>query len=326
MRTTHRVALACLVAAATGVYVVCVRLPHPENLSDLQQVLVAARAWRAHTNPYAAVAAWQQFPFPLLYPFTAVLAATPLTFVPTWLAEGLFTACGTGLLAWRLARDAADMPKLLVFVSAPFLHAIVLVQWSPLLIASALMPWAGFLLVCKPNIGLALFAAFPRWQAAAGGAVLIAVSVAIWPGWLAEWRNAVAHAPNSISLALLPGGVLLLLAALCWRDGEGRLLLALSLVPQTTLAYEALPLFLIARTWAEAWIIWTGTALALIGHTLTGPYASQLAWVRASGAWLLGCAYLPALVIVLLQKRELLLRPERRPWLHRILRTPRRLE
>ena len=61
----------------------------------------------------------------------------------------------------------------------------------------------------------------------------------------------------------------------------------------------ALPLFLIPRTWAEAWVLWAGTFLALVGHASGGPYASQVAWVRAAGVWLVLCAYLPCLVMIL---------------------------
>ena len=298
-----RCAFVFVVSLAAGLFVVQQRLPHPERLSDLAQVLFAARAWSSGSNPYEAVRAWGAWPFPLLYPFTAILAALPLTIVPTWAGEALFAAGGAGLLAWGLTGDKSWTPRLLVFVSAPFIHAIVLDQWSPLLTGAALIPWAGFVLACKPNIGLALFAAFPGWRAAASAATLTAVSLAIWPGWPVEWRTALTGAPNSLSLVALPGGVLLLFAALRWRTHEGRLLLALAVVPHTTLPYEAVPLFLIPRTWTEAWILWTGTAIALIGHVHAGPYPSQLAWVRAGGLWLLYCAYLPSLLMILMRGR-----------------------
>ena len=299
MLLKQRLALVCTIVLFAGLYVVRLRLPHPEQLSDLQQVLVGTRAWMAGENPYEAVRTWGAWPYPLLYPFTAVITAAPLAILPTWLAEALFTGLGAGLLGWGLTRNADDAPKLLVFASAPFLHALVLNQWSPLLVGAALTPWLGFLLLCKPNIGLALFAALPSIAAAATSAALAALSLFLWPHWMFEWRAALRNAPNAISPIALPGGLLLLLAAFRWRRAEGRLLLALSIVPQTTLAYEALPLFLIPRTWTDAWIVWGGTTLALVGHSLTGPYADQLAWVRAGGLWLLYCAYLPCLVVVL---------------------------
>ena len=300
MPPKKRFTLVGLIALAAGLYVVRLRFPHPEQLSDLQQVLVGARAWMAGANPYEAVQTWSKWPYPLLYPFTAVVAVTPLAILPTWLAEALFMALGAGLLAWGLTRYPGDEPKLLVFASAPFIHAVVLNQWSPLQTGAALMPSLGFLLACKPNIGLALFAARPSVVSAASCAALVVLSFVLWPQWVPAWRAALAAgAPISLSLVTLPGGVLLLLAALRWRQPGGRLLLALSVVPQTTLPYQALPLFLIPRTWTEAAIVWAGTAAALLGHDLTGPYDSQVAWLRAEALWQLYCAYLPCLLIVL---------------------------
>jgi hypothetical protein len=295
----QRYAFVAVTGLVTALYVVHLRLPHPERLSDLAQVLVGARAWLHGGNPYQAVQAWAAWPFPLLYPFTAVIAAAPLTVFPTWAAEALFAGCSTALLAWGLTHDPRDYPKLLVFTSAPFIHGVVLNQWSPLLAGAVLVPWAGFVLACKPNIGLALLIAFPRFATAASAAALAALSFLLWPGWAADWRTALAGAPNAVSVIGLPGGVLLLLAAIRWRRPEARLLLAMSVVPHTTLPYEALPLFLIPRTWTEAWVLWAGSAAALLGQSVTGPYASQMAWVRAGGAWLLCCAYLPCLVFVL---------------------------
>jgi hypothetical protein len=298
-RASRRYWFVAATSLAAGLYVGQLRHSHPGQLSDLVQMLVAARAWLHGGNPYDAVKALPAWPFPLLYPFTAVVAAAPLTVLPTWAAEAVFIAAGTALLAWGLTRDEQDGPKRLVFVSAPFLHAVVLNQWSPLLAGAALVPWAGFLLACKPNIGLALFIAFPRAASAMSAAALTALSFLLWPGWAAEWRTALGGAPNAVSLIGLPGGVLLLLAGLRWRRPEARLLLAMSVVPHTTLPYEAVLLFLIPRTWTEAWTLWAGTAAALIGQSAMGPYPSQMAWVRSGGLWLLYCAYLPCLVFVL---------------------------
>jgi hypothetical protein len=299
MTSRQRAALVAAIALVTALYVVWLRKPHPESLSDLRQVLVATQAWLGGNDPYQAVQAWGKWPFPLLYPFTAVLFLTPLAFLSPWAAETVFTSVSSALLAWVLTRDRVASPKLLVFASAPFIHAAVLNQWSPLLMAAALIPWAGLVLTCKPNIGLALFTAFPNVRAAASAASLVALSIALWPGWISSWRSALQHAPNSLILVTLPGGFLLLTAALKWRRPEARLLLALACIPQTTLAYEALPLFLIVNSWTEAAVLWGGTAVALLGHSHSGPYASQLAWVRGSGMWLLYCAYFPCLVAVM---------------------------
>jgi hypothetical protein len=287
------------ISVAAGLYVVWLRKPHPESLSDLRQILVGAQAWLRGVNPYEAVRAWGQWPFPLLYPFTAVLLVTPLAVLPPWSADAIFVSVSCAVLGWALTSRGISSPKLLVFASAPFIHATVLDQWSPLLTGGALIPWLGFLLVCKPNIGLALFAAFPSARSAATAAGMIGLSILLWPTWLWDWRSALRDAPNSLVLLTLPGGVLLLLALLRWRRPEARLLLALACIPQTTLPYEALPLFLVVESWTEAAILWAGTGMALLAHAQGGPYDSQLAWVRAAGIWHLYCAYLPCLLAVL---------------------------
>jgi hypothetical protein len=295
----RRVALAIIAAIAAGSFVIWRRWGYPDKSSDLVQVWIAARAWLHGQNPYAAVRTWGGWPYPLLYPFSAVLVIAPLAVAPHWLAEGLFIAVSTALLAWGVTREALISPRLLMFVSPPLLHAIAFVQWSPLLTGAALVPWAGFLLVCKPTIGLALFAGFPRWRTVVGGTALIVLSVMLWPGWIREWRQALSEAPNAIAPVTLWGGPLILLALLKWRRPESRLLAVLACVPHTTLMYEALPLFLVPRTWTEGWILWGGTFLALVGHASGGPYQSQLSWVRAAGMWLVVCAYLPCLVMIL---------------------------
>ena len=296
--TKQRICFALGVAALAAIYVLVKRWDNADGPSDLTQVWIAARAWVRGENPYEAVRVWGQWPFPLLYPFPAALVLVPFTVLPPWLAEALFAATGTGLLAWGSTREG-DAPRLAMFLSAPFLYALSLGQWSPLLIGATLVPWAGFVLVCKPTIGLALCVAYPQRRMLVGCAIMLAGSVLLWPGWIGEWRMAIAQAPNAIAPITLPGGFLTLLALVKWRRPEARLLAVLACVPHTTLSYEALPLFLVPATWPEAAIVWLGTFVAHVGHRNFGPYSSQLAWVQASGVWLVWAVYVPCLVMVL---------------------------
>jgi hypothetical protein len=95
-----------------------------------------------------------------------------------------------------------------------------------------------------------------------------------------------------------PGGLLLLLAALRWRRPDARLLLGLSLIPQTPVAYEVLPLFLLVSTIAEGVVLWGATLLLIpVVNSLSGkPYDE---WMALSGQWMVWLVYLPALVLVL---------------------------
>ena len=118
------------------------------------------------------------------------------------------------------------------------------------------------------------------------------------PSWPLDWRAAVHEAPNAIAPVTVGGGWLVLGVAFCWRRPGARLLLALACIPHTTLSYEALALFLIVETWAEAWVLWVGTTVALLGHIGAGPYASQYDWIHGA-IWLVWCAYLPCTVMLL---------------------------
>jgi hypothetical protein len=104
-------------------------------------------------------------------------------------------------------------------------------------------------------------------------------------------------------LALQPGGFLLLLSLLRWRQPEGRLLAAFACVPQTPALYETIPLFLIPRS------RWGGLLLAALSLLATAymravmpleagmPIEENLAQRWPIMFWFM---YLPALAMVLL--------------------------
>ena len=91
----------------------------------------------------------------------------------------------------------------------------------------------------------------PEPQGRHRGRLLVGLCFLVWPGWVPEWLASVARTPHKSHL-LRPGGFLLLLALLRWRRPEARLLAVLSLMPQTTALYEALPLALAAERKVEA--------------------------------------------------------------------------
>src|SRR5262249_36410888 len=159
-------------------------------------------------------------------------AALPLR----W-ADSLFVALGFGALAAVLARgDGRPSGTLWVFVSASALFVAQHSQWSMLMTAAPFLPAAlGFVLICKPTIGLALFAARPAKAAAIGCGARAVVSFALFPGWLPEWWRATRSIADAIGppMLLRPGGILVLAALARWRRADARLLLAMALVPQT---------------------------------------------------------------------------------------------
>jgi hypothetical protein len=228
-----------------------------------------------------------------------VLAAVPLAALPLPAASAITMAVSTGLLAYVVT--ARSWEPLWILASAPFVMAVNLGQWSPLVTVAALVPSLGFLAILKPNIGLAAFAWRPDWRMAAGVAVAGILSLVVAPSWPMEWLGAIRGLPGH-PVPLLSGygaGTLLLLAALRWRTAEGRLLLAMSCVPQLLFFADQLPLLLVARSALERKIMVATSLAACVAWYLRASAAPDAAYVPLAEPYvLLGC-YLPALVIVL---------------------------
>jgi hypothetical protein len=159
------------------------------------------------------------------------------------------------------------------------------------------VPSAGFLLACKPTLGVACFSYRPTWRAVISGTAILVLSLAIMPDWPLKWLDNLSEVRAHPAPIVTAMGPLIALATLRWRQREARLLLAMACVPQLLMFADQLPLFLVARNRREAWLYTlAGLVVALIWiprHylragivALTAPYV------------LVGC-YLPALYIVL---------------------------
>ena len=182
----------------------------------------------------------------------------PFAWLPLPLAGAVFMGLSAGLAAWGIARTGAE--RLPLFLSAPFLMALSLGQWSPLLVAAALIPAVGAIVCAKPNIGLPVFVARPSWQAVLGALLLVAISLAVMPRWPLEWLANVTNRQEKFIPLLRPGGFLLLAALLGWRRPEGRLLAVMSVVPQALFFYDQLLLGLVPRTLRQSLLLslWGG--------------------------------------------------------------------
>jgi hypothetical protein len=280
-------------------------LPQTQS-SDLAQIWAGSRAILQHQNPYEVVGPGRAFEwsFPLLYPMTAVVMMIPLAAVPMRWVDPLFVGLGFGLFTWAVTSRRLLAPALLALVSFPALMTMQTSQWSLLLTGAALIPSAGWLLAAKPTIGLALFTAFPRRTPAVAGGLLFVLTVIIWPGWVADWRATFASAPHIVAPVMRFGGPLVLLALLKWKRADARLLLALACIPHTTVPYETIPLFLIPRTWLEAWGLWALALLAYFAQGMMGPYESQAAYWASGAQWIVLLQYLPCLGMVLSRPNE----------------------
>jgi hypothetical protein len=285
---------------ATLAYWLAVRahIPH----SDWTQIYEAAQALRNGQDPYAVVR-HDQYPF--YYPVTAAVLALPFTFFPSEIAQSLWGGLGTAAFAYALTRRG--WWPLLALAGMPYLNAFAIGQWSLLMAGASALPWLGAAWAAKPTIGAAFFAAWPSRRAIAGMGVLLGVSLLLAPGWLPHWLSTITVAPHIRAPVLRPGGVLLLLGLVRWRRPEGRLLAALALVPQTSMAYEMVALFLIPRTIRQMGLLVAASQIGWViawralpidpSHDLAGMIDRQ--WP----VWFV-CLYLPSLVFVLWQDNQ----------------------
>jgi hypothetical protein len=298
----ERVFVAVLVAVAAGAATWLATRLYPQYLAkDFTYPWRAARALLAGANPYEVILPTGPYPFEsrFPYPISAAIAALPLAGLSAPLAAALFSAGSTLLLALALLRDR--LWRLLPLVGASFLAALSVAQWSPLLVAGALLPWGGWALACKPTLGAALFVYRPSWRSALLGAALLGVGFLLVPTWLTDWihagRTVVAHPPP----VLVPFGWVPLLALLRWRRPEARLVAAMALVPQNLMFYDQLPLWLAATT---PWRALALTASSWIGYGLMRTGCPDVLQCGAlSEPWVIGFLYVPATVIALLPDR-----------------------
>jgi len=302
----------CLLALALGSLAaaeVWVKTGHPGGASDFDQVWYGATVLREGGNPYRAIgpAARIYWGWPLYYPLPAMLAVTPLAVVPVHVARSLFAGASVAVLVQAITRDG--LVRLLLLASVPFLHAVQVAQWSPLLTAMYLLPALGWLVVVKPNIGVAMLAASPSptaiGVAVAGGALLLGLSFFIMPGWALDWLDAVRRAPHVTAPVTRAGGPLILLALLRWRRPEARLLAALACVPQTPAFYEALPVLLVAGGLGELVVlVLLSDASYLVSLVLAPDSTSVAESALLYGRLINVFYYLPALVVVLRRRNE----------------------
>lgn len=277
---------------------------HTGAISDFTHLWFAARAMLGGQDPYAVIGPGRAFewPLPLLYPLPAVLAAMPFAPFAAHAADIAFAGISALLFAYALTRNGyARLPAILSF---SFFFAATISQWSPLLVAAALIPALGFLLVVKPTIGAALFLYRPRWRVVGAGLVFLLASLALRPGWPVEWLHAIRAATHETAPIARWGGPLVLLALLRWRRSEARLVVAMACIPHTTLLYDALPLFLVPGTWMESLIL---AALTWVARTISagrGPYPTLAAHTAASASMAVWLLYLPCVIMVLRRPNE----------------------
>jgi hypothetical protein len=305
-------AAAVAVAAAAIAYVkIVMQVGYP---SDFSYFWVGSRALLDGQSPYAVVQPGGPpfyFQSGYLYPLPAALLVAPLAVLPVNAAGIIFAALGMAVLAFAITNEGFD--RLPILMSFPALWCMSTGQWAPWVAAAALMPSLGFLAAAKPNLGLAAFLYRPSWRFIWLAAAIVVISLAVKPGWPAEWLSTVRiRSSRDYQIPMLQwqaGGPLLLLALARWRLREGRLLLGMACVPQTMLLYDQIALGLLARTRLQAIIfgLWSYAAPTLLRAALP-VILPNVDWSDRASAFsglarviVLGY-YLPALAVVLARR------------------------
>ncbi len=263
--------------------------------ADFKNILVPARNWLAGKDIY--------LPFQqnldhnaVPYPFTAYLAAIPFTWMPDWIASGIFVGLSSGLLAWLILRSKNTW-LLLLFLSWPFVYNLFLTQLAPLVISIYFSTGFLPLLLVKPQLALPfVLTQRPNRLGLVLGGVLLLASIILYPTWPLDWLKSF-HSQNYIGLPpliVLPFGPLLLLAILRYREKRSWLLLLMALMPQR-MVYDQLGVLLVAENRKQlAFMVvcsWLSFPAVFYYH---GWDNLPFGWQQ----WVFFESYLPALLVV----------------------------
>ncbi|HEU4681350.1 MAG TPA: hypothetical protein VFS51_06365 [Gemmatimonadales bacterium] len=265
----------------------------PDRSSDFDSLYGAAARLVRGENPYPPAAKW--FPYPL----PAVLLAVPFTAIPLALARPIFDVLVGWAFVYALWKHRG-LHALLAVVSGAYLFALWNGQTTPLMVAAGLVPALGFLLAVRPNTSASLWIAWPSLRVLFGVGLFLALSLVVLPSWPWDWWRALLLDNTPLAPPVLrPFGFVLLLAALRWRLPEGRLILAIACMPQSTLPYELVPLALIPANRLEMAIYVAGSWIVVAAAGWLDLSHSTAEWTATGWLVTLCAVYLPMMFLVI---------------------------
>jgi hypothetical protein len=310
--TAPRIELRIAVAVAFGIAAACLTyykmLQEPGGMAaDYTWYWRAARALLDGHSPYAVIKPVGPYPFDVgfNYPMTTAIMMVPLSHLRPALGSAIVMGFGTFLLAFGITREGFS--RLPIFGSVPFFVCLESVQLAPLLAAAALIPAMSWLSSMKPNIGLAAIAYNPALKVIVLNAIVVLLSIALFPHWPMEWLETVrTRTPGNYgSPLLIPGGFVMLLCLIKWKRPEARLLAVMAIVPQSLLFTDQLMLWLVPKTRNESMLLSIFSLPAMfLGAMYVGPHANVAAYTRSMGPAILLLLYLPCLIMVLRRPNE----------------------
>jgi len=299
-RLAVRLVIALVIGLAAGVWCHDYLARNPQFFAaDFTFPWRAARHLLAGRDPYAFMPRVPTYaasgPFP--YPLTSALVAMPFAALRPPAAGGAFVGISFALLAFAVTARAYW--PLVMFLSAPLVLTLTTAQWSPLLLASLLLPGLGWLGAAKPNLGIVAFVLRPRWSTIVGGVVLAGVAFWLVPHWPLEWLAHLRLATLTYRpVVVWPLGALGLLGLLRWRTAEGRMLVAMTLIPLAPFHYDHLFVWLIPRTWRQSLGLSVCSWVSVIAMLATTPH-DLTKDPRLVQAMIAAGIYLPAAILVL---------------------------
>lgn len=229
------------------------------------------------------------------YPLPTALVALPFTILSPEVAGATFLGLSSALMIYGLTRKGFF--PLLVLACCPFWVCVQWAQWTPLIVASAFFPVLMFVSVIKPHVAAPVVLMHWRVIGIISSAILVIVSLIIYPTWPIRWLSQLSEFQGYIPLLTIPGP-LLLLALTRWRERDAQFLLLASIFPQRWF-YDALILWLIPKTRNEflyAAIFSWGAFIWRIHHFPDPKWERGLICVLFF--------YIPMLAFILLRKRE----------------------
>lgn len=290
--TRARFWVALIIGSLCGLFCAYALSRIGNGAGDFNWQLRAARDLLAGHDPYG----YPPGPYNIPYPLPSAMLAVPLAWLTNYLAGGIFFGVSSGLLAWLILRNGEPW-QLLLFLSWPFLYALLYAQWAPLVLCLYFTPAFLPMLLMKPQIALPLALTQRPSRLGIGLTLVIGLaSLAIYPSWPLVWLGQISAYQGIIPpLLILPLGPLMLLALLRYRDRKAWLLLLMAAMPQRVI-YDQLALLLIANNRREMLILIFCSWISLPALLIYG------GWVYLPGGWqlwILLTLYLPALGILL---------------------------
>lgn len=277
--------------------------------SDFEYDLRAARRLLAGLDPYNDPSVGFGLPYPFdaqfPYPIFAVMFAVPFTIFTSYVAGALYVGLISGLMAYAITRGG--WWRLAIFLSPSYFVAASVANWSPLLIASAFLPVLYPIAIAKPNLAAPIMANYPSAFGYLLCAAVVVLSLLLFPTWPLLWLGSVlGQVAGKYTLPVLIGPtVLVLIAAVWWRQRPARLLVMFACMPQHAFFYDQLVLWLLPRTLRQSlalsltgwlayfsWSLYDRSFRPLLAQTDNGP---RLDWTAP-------LFYLPALILIVWQQ------------------------